>query len=100
MIEEGTRVLLVDKSGKKFVVRADMQMLEVGGLGVIDGSALCSSSYGDQMKVGAREFVILKPSVKDLLELIERRAQIMIPKDSFLVPLHLDLSCGSRVIEG
>jgi len=100
MIEEGTRVLLVDTSGKKFVVRAAKQMLEVGGLGVIDGSALCDSAIGDRMKVGAREFVILKPSVKDLLGLIERRAQIMIPKDSFLVPLHLDLSCGSRVIEG
>jgi tRNA (adenine57-N1/adenine58-N1)-methyltransferase len=100
MIPEGTKILLVDPSGKKFVVRAAKQMLEVGGLGVVDGAALCGAALGDRLRIGSREFVILKPSVKDLLGMIERRAQIMIPKDSFLIPLHLDLSCGSRVIEG
>lgn len=100
MIEDGARVLLIDASGRKYVVKATGGMLEVGGLGVIDGSALCDSSFGDRMQVGGKEFVILKPSVKDILGLIERRAQIMIPKDSFVVPLHLDLSSGSRVIEG
>jgi len=100
MIPEGTKILLVDPSGKKFVVRAAKQMLEVGGLGVVDGAALCGAALGDRLRIGSREFVILKPSVRDLLGMIERRAQIMIPKDSFLIPLHLDLSCGSRVIEG
>jgi tRNA (adenine57-N1/adenine58-N1)-methyltransferase len=32
--------------------------------------------------------------------MIERRAQVIIPKDSFVIPLHLDLGCGSKVIEG
>ena len=91
---------MIADDGKKYAVRASQQMIEVAGLGVIDGSVLCRSSYGDRMKVGRREFVILQPSVKDLLAMIERRAQIMIPKDSFIVPLHLDLGCGSRVIEG
>jgi tRNA (adenine57-N1/adenine58-N1)-methyltransferase len=100
MIEEGARVLLVDPKGRKHLIKAARKMIEVGGLGVIDGSALCDSSYGEGIRVGSTDFAVLRPSVKDLLSLIERRAQIMIPKDSFLIPLHLDLSCGSRVIEG
>lgn len=100
MIAEDTRLMLVDPNGKKFVVKAAKRMLEVGGLGVIDGTALCAAGLGDKMRIGGREFLILKPSTKDLLGIIERRAQIMIPKDSFLVPMHLDLSDGSRVIEG
>ena len=100
MIHEGTRLLLVDSNGKKYVVKAAKQMLEVGGLGVVDGVALCDADFGDKMRIGGRDFIILKPSTKDLLGIIERRAQIMIPKDSFLIPMHLDLGSGSRVIEG
>ena len=100
MISEGTSVLLVDEGGRKFVVKAANRMIEVGGLGVIDGNTLCNSSFGDELTVGQKRFVLLRPSVRDLLGIIERRAQIMIPKDSFLVPMYLDISSGSRVIEG
>ncbi len=100
MIPEGTRLLLVDPNGRKAIVRAARQMLELGGIGVIDGTALCDASLGDRMRIGGHEFVILKPSISDILGVIERRAQIMIPKDSFPIPMHLDLSDGSRVIEG
>jgi len=100
MISEGASVLLVDEAGKKFVVRAAKRMLEIGGLGVIDGNTLCAASFGDELTVGQRKFVLLRPSVRDLLGIIERKAQIMIPKDSFLVPMYLDISSGSTVIEG
>jgi len=100
MIEEGTRILLIDSEGKRFIATASRRMLEVSRLGVVDGSAICDSSYGDELKIGGREFTLLKPSLKDLLGIIERRAQIMIPKDSFPIPLHLDLGAGCTVIEG
>ncbi len=100
MIAEGTRLMLVDEEGRKYPVVAKKGMLEVRKLGVIDGDRLCSSSFGDRMEVGGRRFTILRPSVRDLLSVIERRAQIISPKDSFLIPLHLDLSSGGRVVEG
>lgn len=100
MIKEGTRLLLVDPSGKKFLVKAARQMIEVGGLGVVDGIGMCDSDYGDKLRIGGREFVVVRPSLKDIMGLLERRAQVIIPKDSFMIPLQLDLGCGSRVIEG
>jgi len=92
--------LLVDQSGKKFVVKVACRMVEVGGLGVVNGNALCESSFGDTMVIGGRQFTILKPSVKDLLGIIERRAQVIIPKDGFMIPFYLDIGHGSKVIEG
>ncbi|OGS57024.1 MAG: hypothetical protein A3K60_04095 [Euryarchaeota archaeon RBG_19FT_COMBO_56_21] len=100
MIPEGTQVMLIDASGKKHLLKARKQMIEVGGLGVINGDSICGSDYGDALKVGSKEFLICRPSLKDLLGIIERRAQILIPKDSFSIPMHLDLGCGDRVIEG
>ncbi len=100
MIPEGKRVLLVDSAGKKHTLIAAHGMIEVRGLGVVDGSAVCDASYGDRMRIGGKEFVILQPSVKDILSMIERRAQVIVAKDSFLIPMHLDISSGSRVIEG
>lgn len=100
MVVKETRAVLVSEDGKKFIVKVAEGMVEVPGLGVIDGDALCRASYGDVIRAGGRSFVVFKASLKDVLSMIERRAQIMVPKDSFLVPYHLDISCGSKVIEG
>ncbi len=99
MIPEGTRLMLVDEEGGKYPVVAARKMIEVRRLGVIDGGALCDCTLGGSMTVGGRSFVVLRPSIRDLLSMIERKAQIIIPKDSFLIPLHLDIGCGSRVLE-
>jgi len=100
MIPERSVVLLVDESGKKTVMRAVPEMTEVRGLGVVDGTRVCGSDYGQRLTIGTRSYLILKPSIRDLLEAIERRAQIVMPKDSFLIPMYLDISAGSRVLEG
>lgn len=100
MIAKGSKVLLVDDKGRKHIVTALPEMIEVGGLGVVDGESLCSLSYGDSMRIGGAEFTVMRPSVRDILGIIERRAQIMIPKDSFGIPMYLDVSCGSKIIEG
>jgi tRNA (adenine57-N1/adenine58-N1)-methyltransferase len=36
----------------------------------------------------------------DIIGTIERKAQVISPKDGFTMPHYLDISCGSRVIEG
>lgn len=99
MIEEGTRVILVDGEGHKSFLRASNGMVEVGKLGVVDGRKICDASFGDRLSIGGTEFTILKPSVLDIVGAVQRKAQIMNPKDSFLVPMYLDLESGSRVIE-
>ncbi len=99
MIEEGTRVIIVDESGRKHPVRLEKRMLQVPGLGVVDGTVLCNTEFGKELRIGTKTIVMLKPSLKDLLGIIERKAQIITSKDSFIIPLHLDIGCGNSVIE-
>jgi tRNA (adenine57-N1/adenine58-N1)-methyltransferase len=99
LIPEGTRVMLIDERGTRHFVVAERKMIEVRGLGAIDGSALCESSIGGSITVAGRLFDVIRPSTKDILASMERRAQTVSPKDSFQIPMHMDLGCGSRVAE-
>lgn len=99
MIEDDASVLLVGESGERHVLRTRRDMVDVKGLGVVDGSAICDSSFGDSITVAGRRFKLVKPSVRDILHSIDRGAQIVAPKDSFPIPMYLDIGCGSRVIE-
>ncbi len=100
MISEGSRVLLMDENDGKFVLVAERNMVEVRKLGVVNGSAICDASYGDSISIGGRKLLIVRPSMMDIIGTIERKAQVISPKDGFAMPHYLDISCGSRVIEG
>lgn len=99
MIDEGTTVLLVAESGGRHILRARRGMIEVGGLGVVDGNAVCDGTFGDAVAIAGRRFKVVRPSIRDVLASIDRKAQIISPKDSFPIPMYLDVGCGSRVIE-
>ncbi len=99
MITEGATVLLVADNGSRHLVRAGRGMIDVRGLGVANGDAICDSEFGGVVSIAGRPFRIVKPSIRDMLGAIERRAQIISPKDAFLIPMYLDIGCGSRVAE-
>ena len=99
MVSEGATVLLVAENGTRYIVKAMRGMIEVRGLGVADGDAICDSSIGDIVTIAGRPFRMIKPSIRDMLAAIERRAQIISPKDGFIIPMYLDIGCGSRVAE-
>ncbi|UCE91550.1 MAG: tRNA (adenine-N1)-methyltransferase [Methanobacteriota archaeon] len=99
MIEEGTSVLLAGESGERHLLRTRRDMIDVRGLGVVDGGAVCDGSFGGTVTIAGRQFKLVKPSIRDLLSSIDRKAQIILAKDSFPIPMFLDIGCGSRVIE-
>jgi len=99
MIPEGTGLVLVDRSGRKFFLRSARNMIEVKGLGVVDGSSLCDLDLGDTIRIGDSSFAVMRPSIRELVAMVERRTQVMHPKDSLHVPLLLDIGAGSKVIE-
>ncbi|HIH01386.1 TPA: tRNA (adenine-N1)-methyltransferase [Thermoplasmata archaeon] len=99
LIPDGSRILLVDEKGTKHFVVAERRMIEVRGLGAVDGTALCMSDLGDRISIAGRHFDVVKPSIADLLASLERKAQTISAKDSFQIPMYMDLGCGSRVAE-
>jgi len=99
-VASGDRVVLMDSDGRKIAVVVAPGARRVGGLGVLDPSPLVGAAFGSTATVGNRRFTVLRPSLLDLLETLERRAQIILPKDACHILLGCDISAGKTVVEG
>ena len=100
MINENNIVVLLDEKGKKTLLRIEEGMKKIRGLGVFDPARLKGKKIGEKTRIGNREFIIMKPSVVDKIETIERKAQIILPKDSSMIALYCDVKNGDTIIEG
>jgi tRNA (adenine57-N1/adenine58-N1)-methyltransferase len=101
----GERVLLVDPKQRRYVIR-----LERGGrfqthagilehdevIGAPEGSEVLARRPGD---LGARRFLVLRPTLADLVLKMPRGAQVIYPKDLGAILLAADLFPGARVLE-
>jgi tRNA (adenine57-N1/adenine58-N1)-methyltransferase catalytic subunit len=96
----GERVLVITGGHKRYLVR-----LEPGGqfhthLGIIAHDDLIGRDLGREVRshLGHR-FVVVRPSIHDLLMRVKRRSQIIYPKEIGMILLKLDLTDGRRVVE-
>ncbi len=92
-------VILVDENGRKRLISVSEGTGKLPGLGVVDFSKLTSESLGKKVEIAGREFLVLRPSVLDLVETIEREAQIITPKDSASIVFNCDVKSGDSVLE-
>ncbi|UCD92211.1 MAG: tRNA (adenine-N1)-methyltransferase [Methanobacteriota archaeon] len=93
------RLVLVDKEGRKRLVAVKEGVEKIPGLGVVDFSKFPSNPEGKKIEIAGKEFICLKPSVLDLVQTIEREAQIITPKDSASIVLNCDVKSGDTVLE-
>jgi len=97
---EGDLVLLLAENRKQFIVR-----LEQGGelqthKGVIRFQDLLGQPLGCEVRSHlGHPFLILEPSLHDLIQGIRRTTQIMFPKDIGYLLLKMNIGPGSRVVE-
>lgn len=98
-IGEGDTVYLEDGNGKRMFMRVADGMVKVPSLGSIDGSRLIGLEDGSRISVVGREFTVFRPGVIELMESLDRGAQIISPKDAATILMHCDVKCGDRVIE-
>lgn len=90
--------LLIDRKGKRQLVEEGQDLHTHGG--VIAEKDLKKIKYSGQVESHkGRKFFILKPSVIDFIEKMEKRAQIVYPKDSAIIIGLTGLSNGARVVE-
>ena len=98
--KEGDLVLLIAQNRKQFIVR-----LEQGGelqthKGVIRFDDLIGQSLGCEVRSHlGYPFLVLEPSLHDLIKKIRRATQIMFPKDIGYLLLKMNIGPGSRVVE-
>jgi tRNA (adenine57-N1/adenine58-N1)-methyltransferase len=98
-LSEGRLAYLLDEKGRKHWLRLDAGMIKVPSLGVIDGKKLLEAGDGGTVQIAGHTFVLLSPGVIDLMESVERGAQVITPKDAATIILELDLKDGDVVVE-
>lgn len=92
-------VALLDRKGRKWLVPVDSGLIKVKGLGTVKTDSL-DRVIGRTVMIGDRAFLVMKASVRDRVETIRRKAQIIGPKDSPFITFNCSLQAGDLVVEG
>ncbi len=98
--KEGDIALLISQDGKRFMVR-----LQAGGTqhthrGMVSHDEIIGQPWGREI-MSHREypFLLLQPSIHDLLMNVKRLSQIVYPKEIGYLLLKMNIGPGARVIE-
>lgn len=100
-IQKGDRVLAFEPAtGERHLIVVDGKgTRKEKGLGIVDPDRLAGQPWGTRLKLGAKDVVLLRPNVADLAATLERKAQIILPKDASRIVFELGLGPGHRVLE-
>jgi tRNA (adenine57-N1/adenine58-N1)-methyltransferase len=98
--QEGDLVLLIAKDYKRFLVRLRAGEELQTHRGVLRHDDLLGRPLGREVLSHLDyPFLVLEPSINDLIHDIKRATQIMYPKDIGYVLLKMNIASGRRVIE-
>jgi len=96
---EGETVYLADGSGKRIWLRVSYDMLKVSSLGTVDGSRFKDLDDGSKISIIGKEYSVFRPGTVELMESLDRGAQIISPKDAATIILNCDIRSGNTVLE-
>ena len=96
---ENEYIYLVDENDKKHWLKVSFGMLKISSLGTIDGARLKDMDDGSSMTVAGKTFTAFRPGTMELIESLERGAQIITPKDAATILLYSDVKAGDNVLE-
>jgi len=96
---EGETVYLVDKSGKRIWLRVSYEMLKIASLGTVDGLRFKELDDGSNIRIIGKDYSVFRPGTVELMESLDRGAQIICPKDAATILLNCDVCSGKTVIE-
>jgi tRNA (adenine57-N1/adenine58-N1)-methyltransferase len=99
-VAEGERVLLVDPRGRRYLVR-----LTAGGsfhthAGIVSHDDVVGRPEGSAVSASTgRRFLVLRPTMADVVLKMPRGAQVIYPKDLGAIVMAADIGPGMRVLE-
>jgi tRNA (adenine57-N1/adenine58-N1)-methyltransferase len=97
---QGRVLALREDGGKVHLIKIEDREIKVRGVGRINPSRdLKDAKAGEKISVGQKEFLVLKPRLREITEGMHRRAQIITPKDASLLSSMLGITSGDRVLE-
>ncbi|MGD8812971.1 MAG: tRNA (adenine-N1)-methyltransferase [Anaerolineales bacterium] len=100
LIQAGDLAMLVAEKSKPFILRVQPGAELQTHRGSIRHDDLIGISWGSRVKSHLEApFLILEPTLRDLLLRIRRRSQIIFPKDIGYILLRLSIGPGKTVVE-
>jgi tRNA (adenine57-N1/adenine58-N1)-methyltransferase len=96
---EGETVYLVDGTGKRTWLRVSYEMMKVASLGTVDGSRFKDMDDGSQVSIVGKSYFVFRPGTIELMESLDRGAQIITPKDAATIVFNCDIRSGKVVLE-
>jgi len=88
----------MDERGKKYLLKEDREFQT--DLGIIKKEQMERATIGDEVITHlGKKYKIIKPTVNDFIDLMDRRCSILIQKDIGVVLAHTGLGAGDRVID-
>lgn len=99
MFQEGEYIFLVDEKGARHWLKAADGMLKISSLGTVDGTKIKAMDDGQLYTFAGKEFTVFRPGTVDLMNSVDRGAQIVTPKDAATIILNCDIKAGDVVLE-
>lgn len=107
LFAEGERVLLVDRKDRRYLVRLKAGRSFQSHAGVVSHDALIGVCEGSEVeartgkgdRLAKARYVVLRPTLADVVLNMPRSAQVIYPKDLGAILLAADIFPGARVLE-
>ncbi len=99
-IADGETVILIDRKGKEYLLEIKKGMTFHTGDGMISHESLIGKTDGSTvLSPIKRPFILLRPTLSQLIMNMPREAQIIYPKDIGIILMWADIFSGARVVE-
>jgi len=99
-VQIGDLALFIDPRGKKHLVQLYARGMLQTNHGQVVFSELVGQPWGSIIKTHlGKPFIMLQPSLNEILLNIKRTTSIMYPKDIGYILLNMNIGCGDKVIE-
>jgi len=96
---EGETVYLADRFGKRVWLRVSYEMLKIASLGTVDGSRFRDLDDGSRITIVGKDYHVFRPGAIELIESLDRGAQIICPKDAATIIFNCGIRSGDTVLE-
>jgi tRNA (adenine57-N1/adenine58-N1)-methyltransferase len=92
--------MLIAKNGKQFIIRLDPDLQLQTHRGVLQHEHLIGLPWGTTVASHmGHEFLMLQPTLRDILLHTKRQSQIIYPKEIGYILLRLSIGPGVQVVE-
>lgn len=100
MLSPGELVLLISPKGKRYLRKLDPESTLHTHDGTLSMADVAAGYWGDQIPTHmGKKYLVLRPTVHDLIKGVKRNTQIMYPKEIGYLLLKMGIGPGTRVIE-